>query len=81
MVGLARTGPQFERATVAEATGLTPQAVSKVLARLAERRAGRPAGVRRPRRRQAGRRLPNSCPDSRYAIGRARGPPHAAARS
>jgi predicted NBD/HSP70 family sugar kinase len=34
VVGLARAMPRFDRASIAAATGLTPQAVSKVLARL-----------------------------------------------
>ncbi|MFI5910305.1 ROK family protein [Dactylosporangium sp. NPDC051541] len=47
VVGLARTLPEFDRAAVAGATGLTPQAVSKVLARLTGDGLIEPAGVRR----------------------------------
>ncbi|NBH08850.1 MarR family transcriptional regulator, partial [Amycolatopsis sp. SID8362] len=48
VLALARTTPTLERGTVAEVTGLTPQAVSKVLARLVEEGLLEPAGVRRP---------------------------------
>ena len=65
---LARTLPTFERATISEATGLTPQAVSKVLARLAEQGLIAPAGVRRPATgKPAG--VYELVPASRYAIG------------
>jgi predicted NBD/HSP70 family sugar kinase len=47
VIRVARTMPAFERATIVEATGLTPQAVSKVLARLVEHGLICPAGVRR----------------------------------
>ncbi|MER7274384.1 ROK family transcriptional regulator [Dactylosporangium sp. NPDC000244] len=47
VVGLARTMPEFDRASVAAATGLTPQAVSKVLARLVAEGLIEPGGVRR----------------------------------
>ncbi|WP_432825111.1 ROK family protein [Dactylosporangium sp. CA-092794] len=47
VVGLARTAPRFDRSSVVAATGLTPQAVSKVLARLAGDGLIEPAGVRR----------------------------------
>ncbi|GAA3304043.1 ROK family protein [Dactylosporangium vinaceum] len=47
VVGLARTAPAFDRASIAAATGLTPQAVSKVLARLTGDGLIEPAGVRR----------------------------------
>ncbi len=50
VIALARTVPTLERGTVAEVTGLTPQAVSKVLARLVEEGLLEPAGVRRPPR-------------------------------
>ncbi len=48
VMSLARTVRRFERTTVSEATGLTPQAVSKVLARLIEEGVIAAAGVRRP---------------------------------
>jgi predicted NBD/HSP70 family sugar kinase len=48
VMAVARTRATFERATIAEATGLTPQAVSKVLARLVEEGLISAAGVRRP---------------------------------
>jgi predicted NBD/HSP70 family sugar kinase len=47
VVGLARSVPEFDRASIAAATGLTPQAVSKVLARLTGDGLIEPAGVRR----------------------------------
>ncbi|WP_433044603.1 ROK family protein [Dactylosporangium sp. CS-033363] len=47
VVGLARTTPGFDRAAIAAATGLTPQAVSKVLARLASVGLIEAAGIRR----------------------------------
>ncbi|SCF21044.1 ROK family transcriptional regulator [Micromonospora chokoriensis] len=68
VMALGRTGRTFERSTVVEATGLTPQAVSKVIARLTGDGLIRPAGVRR-----AGIGKPavvyELVPDSRYAIG------------
>ncbi|MFI5935173.1 ROK family protein [Actinoplanes sp. NPDC051494] len=48
VMALARTMRTFERGTVSDATGLTPQAVSKVLARLVEEGVVAAAGVRRP---------------------------------
>jgi predicted NBD/HSP70 family sugar kinase len=48
VVALARTVPTIERGTVADATGLTPQAVSKVLARLVDEGVIEKAGARRP---------------------------------
>ncbi|WP_305784753.1 ROK family transcriptional regulator [Symbioplanes lichenis] len=45
---LARTLRTFERTTVSEATGLTLQAVSKILTRLMDEGVVAPAGVRRP---------------------------------
>jgi predicted NBD/HSP70 family sugar kinase len=68
VMAVARTLPSFERATIADATALTPQAVSKVLARLVEDGLIAPAGVRR-----AAIGKPASVyelvPQSRYAIG------------
>ncbi|MBM0274907.1 ROK family transcriptional regulator [Micromonospora tarensis] len=68
VMAVGRTVRSFERSTVVEATGLTPQAVSKVIARLTADGLIRPAGVRRP-----GIGKPavvyELVPDSRYAIG------------
>jgi predicted NBD/HSP70 family sugar kinase len=47
VVAIARTTPTFERSSIADATGLTPQAVSKVLGRLIDHGLVAPAGVRR----------------------------------
>jgi predicted NBD/HSP70 family sugar kinase len=68
VIALARTVPTLERGTVAEVTGLTPQAVSKVLARLVDEGLLEPAGVRRPAlgKPAAVYRL---VPASRWAIG------------
>ncbi|MFI5496673.1 ROK family protein [Actinoplanes sp. NPDC051859] len=68
VIALARTQPTIERGTVAEVTGLTPQAVSKVLARLLEEGVIAPAGVRRPAlgKPAAVYRL---VPEARWAIG------------
>jgi len=67
-VGVARITPRFDRATIAEHTGLTPQAVSKVIARLVAAGLVVPDGVRR-----GGVGKPVSVyrlvPGSRYAIG------------
>jgi len=68
VMALARTLPTFERGTISEATGLTPQAVSKVLARLVEEGVVAPVGVRRPATgKPAG--VYELVPASRYAIG------------
>ena len=68
VLAVARTLPSFERGMIAEATGLTPQAVSKVLARLVEDGVIAPAGVRRPAiGKPAG--LYELVPHSRHAIG------------
>ncbi|MGV9212851.1 ROK family protein [Micromonospora sp. RB23] len=68
VLAVGRTARTFERSTVVTATGLTPQAVSKVIARLTADGLIRPAGVRRP-----GIGKPavvyELVPDSRYAIG------------
>jgi predicted NBD/HSP70 family sugar kinase len=68
VVSIARRRETFDRATVAEATGLTPQAVSKVLGRLIDSGLVAPDGVRR-----SGVGKPASVyrlvPASRYAIG------------
>ncbi|MEU8328860.1 ROK family protein [Micromonospora sp. NPDC048839] len=68
VLGVARTARHFERSTVVQATGLTPQAVSKVIARLSADGLIRPTGARRP-----GVGKPavvyELVPDSRYAIG------------
>jgi predicted NBD/HSP70 family sugar kinase len=68
VMAMARTLPAFERATIADATGLTPQAVSKVLARLVAHGLIAPAGVRRPAiGKPAG--VYELVPHSRFAIG------------
>src|SRR4051812_12617896 len=68
VMAVARTRPTVERSTIAEATGLTPQAVSKVLARLVEEGLIAPAGVRRAAiGKPAG--VYHLVPQSRYAIG------------
>jgi predicted NBD/HSP70 family sugar kinase len=68
VLALARTLPTLERGTIAEVTGLTPQAVSKVLARLVDEGLLETAGVRR-----AGLGKPAAVyrlvPASRWAIG------------
>ncbi|GAB3825360.1 ROK family protein [Dactylosporangium cerinum] len=68
VVALARSRAEFDRAGVAEATGLTPQAVSKVLGRLVEHGLVEVCGVRRQ-----GVGKPASIyrlvPGSRHAIG------------
>ncbi|MFG1653031.1 ROK family protein [Micromonospora sp. NPDC049275] len=68
VMAVGRTVRTFERSTVVHATGLTPQAVSKVIARLTADGLIRSAGVRRP-----GIGKPavvyELVPDSRYAIG------------
>ncbi|KUL40043.1 ROK family transcriptional regulator [Actinoplanes awajinensis] len=68
VIALARAQPTIERGTVAEVTGLTPQAVSKVLTRLVEGGLIAPAGVRRGAlgKPAAVYRL---VPESRWAIG------------
>ncbi|WP_045741741.1 ROK family transcriptional regulator [Actinoplanes rectilineatus] len=68
VIALARSTPTFERGDVSQATGLTPQAVSKVLGRLLDEGVVAPAGVRRPAiGRAAG--VYELVPGSRYAIG------------
>ena len=47
VLGAVRGAPTFERAGVAAVTGLTPQAVSKVLARLIDQGFVAPIGVTR----------------------------------
>jgi predicted NBD/HSP70 family sugar kinase len=72
VIALARTVPAIERGTVAEITGLTPQAVSKVLARLVDDGLIAPAGVRRAAGRPAMGKpatVYRLVPDSRWAIG------------
>ncbi|GAA4577594.1 ROK family transcriptional regulator [Planotetraspora kaengkrachanensis] len=68
VVAIARRTDVFDRATIAAGTGLTPQAVSKVIARLLAAGLVEPDGVRRH-----GVGKPTSVyrlvPDSRYAIG------------
>ncbi|MFF0154569.1 ROK family protein [Micromonospora sp. NPDC005203] len=68
VLGVGRSARRFERSTVVQATGLTPQAVSKVIARLGADGLIRPTGARRP-----GVGKPaivyELVPDSRYAIG------------
>ncbi|HEY2673178.1 MAG TPA: ROK family transcriptional regulator [Rugosimonospora sp.] len=68
VLALARTTPTLDRTSVADATGLTPQAVSKVLGRLIEHGLVEVAGVRRQ-----GVGKPSSVyrlvVTSRYAIG------------
>ena len=68
VMAVARSVPAFERATIAAATGLTPQAVSKVLARLVGDGLIAPAGVRRTAvGKPAG--VYELVPASRYAVG------------
>jgi predicted NBD/HSP70 family sugar kinase len=68
VMAVARSMPTFERATVADATGLTPQAVSKVLGRLVDDGLIAPAGVRRAAiGKPAG--VYELVPASRFAIG------------
>ncbi len=68
VMSVARRAPEFDRATVAAATGLTPQAVSKVVGRLAAAGLVEPCGARR-----GGVGKPATVyrivPGSRYAIG------------
>jgi predicted NBD/HSP70 family sugar kinase len=68
VVAIARRTGVFDRATIAAGTGLTPQAVSKVIARLVTAGLVEPDGVRRQ-----GVGKPTSVyrliPTSRYAIG------------
>jgi predicted NBD/HSP70 family sugar kinase len=68
VVAHARTTPTFDRAAIAAATGLTPQAVSKVIGRLSESGMVESEGVRRG---AVGKptRLYRLVPASRYAIG------------
>jgi predicted NBD/HSP70 family sugar kinase len=68
VIALARTVPEIERGTVAEVTGLTPQAVSKVLARLVDDGVIAPAGVRRPALGKPAS-VYRLVPQSRWAIG------------
>jgi predicted NBD/HSP70 family sugar kinase len=68
VIALARTLPTLERGTVAEVTGLTPQAVSKVLARLVDEGLLEPAGVRRPALGKPAA-IYRLVPESRWAIG------------
>ena len=68
LLAMARATPTFDRASLAEASGLTPQAVSKVLARLIDHGLVAPAGVRR---QSVGKpaNVYELVPTSRYAIG------------
>jgi predicted NBD/HSP70 family sugar kinase len=68
VIALARATDTFDRASIATATGLTPQAVSKVLARLIEHGLVAPTGVRR---RGVGKpaTVYALVPTSRYAVG------------
>jgi predicted NBD/HSP70 family sugar kinase len=68
VVAIGRTMPTFDRASIAGATGLTPQAVSKVLGRLAEHGLVASAGSRR---QGVGKpaAVYRIVPTSRYAIG------------
>lgn len=68
VVAIARTTTPFDRASVAAATGLTPQAVSKVLARLIKQGLIAPSGLRR---QGAGKptTLYELVPTSRFAVG------------
>jgi predicted NBD/HSP70 family sugar kinase len=68
VIALARTMPTIERGIVAEVTGLTPQAVSKVLARLVDDGLVAPAGVRRPALGKPAA-IYRLVPESRWAIG------------
>jgi predicted NBD/HSP70 family sugar kinase len=65
---LARTVPAFERSYVADATGLTPQAAGKVLARLVDEGVVTPAGQRRPATGRAAD-VYELVPGSRHAVG------------
>jgi predicted NBD/HSP70 family sugar kinase len=68
VVAIARTGTEVDRASLAQATGLTPQAVSKVLARLIDDGLITVCGVRR-----GGVGKPTTIyrivPTSRFAVG------------
>jgi predicted NBD/HSP70 family sugar kinase len=68
VVAIARTGAELDRASLAEATGLTPQAVSKVLARLMDEGLIAACGLRR-----GGVGKPTTIyrivPTSRFAVG------------
>ncbi|PWR07384.1 sugar kinase [Micromonospora acroterricola] len=68
VMAVGRRVGTFERSTVVDATGLTPQAVSKVIARLTADGLIRSAGVRRP---TVGKPavVYELIPESRYAIG------------
>ncbi|GAA1594583.1 ROK family transcriptional regulator [Actinoplanes couchii] len=68
VLAVARAAPTFERGHVAKATGLTPQAVSKVLARLLDDGVIVTAGERRPVTGRAAA-VYELVPDSRHAIG------------
>ncbi|MBM0230782.1 ROK family protein [Micromonospora sp. STR1_7] len=68
VMAVGRTVPTFERSTIVSDTGLTPQAVSKVIARLTADGLIRSAGVRRPRIGKPAV-VYELVPDSRYAIG------------
>ncbi|SDS43429.1 ROK family transcriptional regulator [Actinoplanes derwentensis] len=68
VLALARATPTFERGDVAKATGLTPQAVSKVLARLLDDGVVVSAGERRPATGRAAA-VYELVPGSRHAIG------------
>lgn len=67
-VAFARGTPRFDRAALADAVGLTPQAVSKVLGRLIDQGLIATAGVRR---RGVGKpaSIYRIVPGSRYALG------------
>jgi predicted NBD/HSP70 family sugar kinase len=73
VIALARTAPTIERGTIAEVAGLTPQAVSKVLARLVDDGVIAPAGVRKAATGKPALGKPASVyrlvPESRWAIG------------
>jgi predicted NBD/HSP70 family sugar kinase len=68
LLAIARSRPELDRASIVAETGLTPQAVSKVLARLIAHGLITPAGVRR-----GGVGKPANVyelvPTSRYAVG------------
>lgn len=68
VIALARTVPSIERGPVAELTGLTPQAVSKVLARLVDEGVIAPSGVRRPALGKPAS-IYRLVPESHWAIG------------
>ena len=68
LIAIARATPTFDRASIVAASGLTPQAVSKILARLIEHGLIVPAGIRRQGIGKPAN-IYELVPTSRYAIG------------